>query len=188
MPAMSPFEYAFIHSLMRLNRDRAYLEYGSGGSTILADRFFDKIYSADTDVLWCEKINQCIKHGVVRCVDVGEVSEWGYPKELSEQKARQIVTVHDADIAALRKGNANFFVFLDGRCRVLTASLLHSQLTEDDLVLMHDFTCRRIYYDVLKIYDIVTVCGSLVLLKKHNAENCIRSARSLAEEHRCDFD
>lgn len=153
----------------------------------MADRFFKTIISADTDMRWCDKINTHLKNGLVRHINVGETGTWGSPKEMSEENASLIAEIHQDTLVEAKKTSNRLLILIDGRCRVLCACKIFRHLKDGDLVLVHDFTTRREYYDVLKMYDILSVCGSLVLLKKNDSAECALAAESMENFHKCDF-
>ena len=66
--------------------------------------------------------------------------------------------------------NQPVIIFLDGRCRVLTALHIHANLSGEDSVLVHDFT-RLKYQDILQAYQIIDQADSLVLLQKKTIAN-----------------
>ena len=185
LPAMSGLEYAFLRALMRQNKDCIYIEYGCGGSTLLADKYFSNIISADTDMEWCDRINTHLKNGQVRHIDVGETSDWGAPIEMSELNARKIAQIHQNVLLEAKSHHARRFILIDGRCRVFTACSIFPHITDGDIVLLHDFTTRREYYDILQMYDLAIVYGNLALLRKHNAPACM--LHNIADSYRCDF-
>lgn len=187
LPCMSGLEYAFFRALARRRKDCIYLEYGCGGSTLLADGCFARIHSSDTDKRWCGQINSRLKHGMVCHVDVGETGEWGAPRDMSEQNARKIAQVHQNVLAEAESGNPGKFILIDGRCRVLTACAIFPHVTDGDIVLVHDFTTRREYYDMLQMYDLSLVYGSLALLTKNHSPESQLACQQLAHAHRCDF-
>jgi hypothetical protein len=186
LPDMSGLEYAFLHSLMRQHRDATYIEYGCGGSTLLADRFFREIIAFDTDTRWCDRMNAQLRHGRVHYIDVGETGDWGTPKEMTEENAQKIAACFRGPGLQARASN-KLFVLIDGRCRVLTACHVFQYVKKGDIVLVHDFVDRREYYDILQMYDLRHVCGRLALLQRNNSDACKLAAKSLAAAFRCDF-
>ena len=187
LPCMSGLEYAFFRALVRRHKDCIYLEYGCGGSTVLADRYFAEIHSADTDLRWCGQINSRLKHGRVSHVEVGETGDWGAPRDVSEQNARKIAAVHQHLLADAAAANSRKFILIDGRCRVLTGCAVFPHITAGDIVLVHDFTSRREYYDLLQMYDLSMIFGSLALLTKNPSPASQVACHQLAHDHRCDF-
>jgi hypothetical protein len=186
LPAMSAQEYAFLHSLMRLHRDSTYIEYGSGGSTLLADRYFNRIIAFETDVRWCNRINAQLHHGRVQHVDVGETGDFGNPREMTAEKASRIAGCYQGQ-AQQGRTSSKLFVLIDGRCRVLTSCFVFQYVKDGDIVLLHDFINRREYYDILQMYDLCYVCGTLALLKPTNSYAGRLAATSLAAAYQSDF-
>jgi len=70
---------------------RCYLEYGSGGSTIYAANVahVPTVLSTESDVTWRNRVLESISDASrskvhVEYWDIGEVAEWGYPKDQSK--------------------------------------------------------------------------------------------------------
>jgi len=130
---------------------QCYLEYGSGGSTVHVAKVIQvpTIISVESDKLWIEKIREAI--GPTGCklfleyCDLGEVGEWGNPKNrdkvcdywryaaLPWQVARRFNLVPDT-------------VLVDGRFRV--ASFLTSLLSArvGTTILFDDYFDRPEYF------------------------------------------
>lgn len=99
---------------------------------------------------------------------MGKVHKYGRPIEVNPTITHKISSVFDSYL--LKNVNQRVIVFLDGRCRVLTALHIHPNLSDQDSVLVHDFT-RLKYQDILQAYRIVHQIDSLVLLKKKTISN-----------------
>ena len=89
-PRMSSAEIGVFVDLMR--ETNCYLEYGAGGSTILAVKSpARQIVSVETDTNWIDRLkkNELIAPALgntFRHIDVGPVGEWGVPR--GEEKIR----------------------------------------------------------------------------------------------------
>jgi hypothetical protein len=187
LPAMSAWEYVFLREIMRKHSNYAYIEYGCGGSTVLADRYFSYVNSADTDARWCNRINKVLRNGNVRHIEVGELGEWGSPMVLSAENATKIAGIHQDTLKHIKARGDRVLFLIDGRCRVLTACIIFQYLQDCDLVLIHDFSIRNEYYCILQVYDIVSVRGNLALLRKNSSPDCAAYALKLIESHISDF-
>ncbi len=89
---LPPAEAAFLHSYY--DRAGTILEYGSGGSTVLAANMTDKkIFSVESDKAWSENLRSGLaarKHETtsfqMHHVDIGETKKWG--KAVSDKNWR----------------------------------------------------------------------------------------------------
>lgn len=166
---MTPAEIA-CYSRYLVNA-RSLLEYGVGGSTVLAASLgVGSIYSVESDAAWIRQVARqpevaaFIEQGRAKLthVDIGPTGKWGYPTDRSRR----------ADWAAYackpwRDGIAPDLVLVDGRFRVSCAiqSLLHGK--PDILIAVHDFWRgrRRSYRILLTVLSIVETAGHLVVLR-----------------------
>jgi len=132
-----------------------YLEYGSGGSTLLAARNGVKhIISIDSDLGWLDTVKResaGIRSNVhlVHC-DVGPTKEWGMPadKSLAERFHRYPMAPWDV---AEKLAVIPQVIFVDGRFRV--ACFLYSllQAREGTPILFDDYRDRP-YYNVVETF------------------------------------
>ena len=172
LPRMTSAEIALFERL--LEKASYYLEYGAGGSTVLAVRSRAKhIVSVETDGSWIERLK---KHDVIskaltanrltlRHVDLGPVKEWGVP--ITEAKIRNWPRYALDPFVCT---DLNFdTVLVDGRFRV--HSLLAIANCADDAVsvFVHDYQYRYAYTVAEKYFDtIYQVDTSAVLKKRQN--------------------
>ena len=99
---------------------------------------------------------------------MGKVQKYGRPIEVNPTITHKIASVFDTHLS--KNVNQRVIVFLDGRCRVLTALHIHANLSHEDSVLVHDFK-RLKYQDILQAYHIIDQADSLVLLQKKTIDN-----------------
>ena len=163
VPKMTYKEYHFFKDYLSKHTSALYLESGSGGSTLIANRLGLSFYAYETSEDYTTYMNQLLKANKVTYVSVGKVQKYGRPIEVNTTITHKISSVFDKHL--LKNENRKVIAFLDGRCRVLTALHIHSNLSEEDSVLVHDFT-RLKYQDILQAYRVVHQIDSLVLLKK----------------------
>ena len=163
VPKMTYNEYLFFKKYLSQNTSAFYLESGSGGSTLIADSLGLNIYSYETNEDYALYINKLLKADKVNYIAVGKVHKYGRPIEVNTKITKKISSVFDRNL--IKSLSQRVIVFLDGRCRVLTALRIHSNLSNEDSVLVHDFK-RLKYQDILQAYHVVDQIDSLVLLKK----------------------
>jgi hypothetical protein len=161
------------------------LEYGTGGSTLLALNAGPKrIVSCETDAGYIDDFR--LKHASdfwnfsmieLRHLDVGVTKKWGYPVEtFTDSQADgyfRVIEEHaDADT-----------VFIDSRFRVAVAAKCYLFLGDDAKFLIHDFD-RKHYLPVLEFLELEEQVGTLALLKKR--PNSSDRAERIFREHVAD--
>ena len=168
VPKMTYKEARFFTDYLTENISSLYLESGSGGSTLIANSLGFEFHSYETSEGYTTYMNQLLQANKVTHVSVGKVQKYGRPIEVNPTITHKIASVFDAHLS--KNVNQRVIVFLDGRCRVLTALHIHSKLLDEDSVLVHDFT-RLKYQDILRAYHIIDQVDSLVLLQKKAIAN-----------------
>jgi len=163
VPKMTYREYRLFTSFLEANRSALYLESGSGGSTVIADTMGLNYHSYETSAGYATYMNALLIRKNVNHIPVGDVAKYGRPVHVNAAVSQKICSVFDTHLST--KNSRKSIVFLDGRCRVLTALHIHSLLNKEDVVLVHDFH-RHKYQDVLHAYDVLQQVDTLVFLKK----------------------
>lgn len=129
-----------------------YLEFGAGGSTFLASALVRRsVISVDSSPEWLERVRTaCLEHKhpiqpVLVSVDVGEVKEWGWPRD--ETRRESWPDYHSAVWSHPESKDADF-CFVDGRFRVacFLQSLRHTR--QEAIIGIHDFNDRPQYHVV----------------------------------------
>lgn len=155
----------FKEKLMISNK---YLEFGSGGSTVLASKYIKgSIISIESDKEWYEKLKQYLGNNDkvhLHLVDLYcKPNTWGHPtaecpienKRLYSNIVKSL-NIEDVDL-----------VLIDGRFRAACALQIHSLISENTVVLFDDFNDRIEHYGiVLDYYDIVHSVGRMLHLQK----------------------
>lgn len=151
-PADTPyFEPAGVDAFKaELAKASSYLEFGSGGSTVLADRAGIPAVSVESDAIYAKAVRSRLTSGRVRLVtpDIGMTGEWGTPLFRSEAKWRRYVE------APFPIEPFPDFVLVDGRFRVACA-LKTAQLAFENgksATLMFDDYMGRPYYHEVETY------------------------------------
>src|SRR4051812_3128434 len=83
--AMTRPEAVLFESFLRASRN--YLEFGSGGSTVMASQNVkERIVSVNSSREWLDKVAAAVTNLpgkkpelILRHVDIGPTKEWGYP-------------------------------------------------------------------------------------------------------------
>lgn len=183
VPKMTYKEARFFTDYLIKNTSALYLESGSGGSTLIANSLGFNFHSYETSEGYTTYMNQLLQANKVTHVSVGEVQKYGRPKNINPTITHKISSVFDVNLS--NNVNLRVIVFLDGRCRVLTALHIHANLSDEDSVLVHDFT-RLKYQDILQAYDIINQADSLVLLQKKTIANDV--LQQLKEKYELDIE
>ena len=140
---------------------RRYLEFGVGGSTLMATRSgLQSVVAVDLDPHWVDavtkhpEIDAAIRGGRadIRHADIGPVTQWGYPRDLGHIQCwpTYIATAWDA---WSERNEMPDLIFVDGRFRVacclsvVLVAASGSHPTDDLRVLLHDVGPDRPYYD-----------------------------------------
>ena len=168
VPKMTYKEACFFTDYLTENLSALYFESGSGGSTLIANFLGFEVHSYETSEDYTTYMNQLLQANKVTYVSVGKVQKYGRPIEVNPTITHKIASVFDTHLS--KNVNQRVIVFLDGRCRVLTALHIHANLSHEDSVLVHDFK-RLKYQDILQAYHIIDQADSLVLLQKKTIDN-----------------
>ena len=175
-------EYIFFKNFLSKHSGSLYLESGSGGSTIIASKIFNIIYSYETDYRYANYMNNLFEKQLVRHISVGETSKFGYPKNQNQQNAKKISEVFIPHLSSMEHPYA--IILLDGRCRVLTATKLYDQVSEKDYLMVHDFN-RLHYKKILEMYNLIQKVDKLAILRKKKTFK--NKTESIKKEFSLDF-
>ena len=162
-PLMSAAEVAQFE--LQLAGRASLLEFGCGGSTIVAARQVRQVVSIDSDPAWLAKVQAEIAQQAVDFTpfhaDIGRVDEWGYPADAT--RLRDWPRYHTLIWRHL-SGSPDA-VLIDGRFRVacLLQAVIHCK--PDTIFLFHDFADRPQYHVVLRHVDILTRVDTLAVLR-----------------------
>jgi len=131
----------------------AYLEFGTGGSTVLASSLVKQtIVSIDSSKDWIQKVERaCMGAPSARVrphiehIDIGPVGGFGYP--VGEQHRANWPCYH-TQIWTGRNCPLFDLCLIDGRFRVacFIQALLHC--SPETTILVHDFSSRPHYHDI----------------------------------------
>ena len=170
-----------------LHHSKRFVEFGSGGSTVLAARFVKQtIVSVDSSTAWLEDVSNAIaptssaeihfKH-----VDIGPIKEWGYPVGTSRREQWPQYSTAVWNEAAAQDFD---LALIDGRFRVpcFCEAIIHAPVGA--LIMIHDF--HRASYQVVRevARQIASIDTMAVFIK--GADSLAGRARELADRHRFD--
>jgi hypothetical protein len=153
-----------------LKKSISYIEYGMGGSTILAlTKSQAKICSIESSESWCEemrkfKIIRDHENGrlTIRNIAIGETKEWGYPVSTDNSEKFSNYSKAPYELEDLRNAD---LILVDGRFRVACCLMAILKCNSDVRIFVHDYS-KRISYNIIEKYcDIVDFAETLYLFK-----------------------
>jgi hypothetical protein len=168
-PAMTAAEIELLSAALR--PAVRYVEFGSGGSTVLAATIVgESIISVDSSQEWLGAVEQaCLEaktpimpKGVL--VDIGRIRDFGWP---IDETARDRWPDYHSSVWARWPEAAKADVFLiDGRFRVacFLQSLLHSD--SDCIFMMHDYFSRPYFHIVEMFARVIARADDLAVFVK----------------------
>src|SRR5271170_6000014 len=142
IPHMKEQECMLFLSFLR-NSDR-YLEFGSGGSTILASCYVKrKVISVESSLEWLNKVRE-EPHGFVApdffYINIGSIGNWGTPIDSSSKD--KWVNYHSSIWDSLESSFSDLY-FIDGRFRVACFAQICLHCKKDVVIGIHDFASRQ---------------------------------------------
>ncbi|HEX2592798.1 MAG TPA: hypothetical protein VHL34_14950 [Rhizomicrobium sp.] len=170
-PHMTPIELAQFKRL--LGGATHYLEFGCGGSTVLAASYpLEHIWSLDSDKAWIEN---CKRQDSVRGllldgritfhhVKIGPTRRWGYPdgKEYATRWPNYYLSIWqhlDPKLLDL--------ILIDGRWRVQCTFQSLLRVNPDCILAMHDFSDKRPEYRaILEFVDVLDQSEKLITFRR----------------------
>jgi len=180
-PHMSPDELSLFRSTLS-SEVWGYLEFGIGGSTIMAARLeVPEIVGVDSHQGWVASIRshpdmqpRVEAHTAsILHADIGPVGDWGAPKHTQNaMKWPNYIRTGWDGWASRNPDRLPDIVLVDGRFRVacclsaLVFASLHGGRPEDVRVLLHDVVPERPQYKAaITRFDVVQSSGTLRLLR-----------------------
>ena len=142
-----------------------YLEFGAGGSTVLAASLVKShVWSVDSSAEWLDKVVQAVNGsaGKLSChhVDIGPVGLWGYP--LNHAQRAKFPEYYSRIWNDLAPQDVDF-VLVDGRFRVASFCEAYRRVRSDTFIGFHDYGSRAEYHCVEKIAHMVAAIDDLAI-------------------------
>ncbi|MEO7222973.1 MAG: hypothetical protein ABIY37_10910 [Devosia sp.] len=191
-PAMSPKEIACLQKY--LAGAASYVEFGCGGSTLLAVRSPAKrVWSVESDPAWMALIRRhpeitaaeqagrlTLWHG-----DIGPTKAYGYPATpwwRLRRPGHRNKWPNYYETIWTQAGTAEADLFLiDGRFRVASGLAVAANCRDEAVVLVHDFRSRPDYNALLEVYEKIDRVRSLIVLKRKPGVSADRIAGLLED-------
>jgi hypothetical protein len=153
-----------------------YMEYGSGGSTVLAARAGARVISVETDPHYLQSVSKKVAatapdtHTDLIHADIGLTREWGRPVLTRPTTHRVAAWTRylEAPWALPQLADRRPDVILvDGRFRVAAALTCLKHLGADDRseILFDDYVGRPHYRDVEKFMPVVGTVGRMAIFR-----------------------
>jgi hypothetical protein len=168
-PFMKPLDRRLFYK--QLGKATAYLEYGSGGSTVQASLRpnLRTIISVESDLDWHVKLRTMISVPVkyIFC-DVKTVpNSWGYPGPGSTPDDLRAYSDVIRKLEPELQSSLDL-ILIDGRFRVACCLKCYDVVSDQCVILFDDFLMRPHYHIVLEYFTIVeqTADKCMVVLKK----------------------
>jgi hypothetical protein len=152
----------------RLSGCTCFLEYGAGGSTVLAAEIgVPRIYSVESDRTFLRAVKDAVAEIAPgaklydQYVDIGPTIEWGNPRDTSKAAKWPLYSSSIWHEIILKSEHAPDLVLIDGRFRVacFLATLVFSK--PGTIVLFDDYYDRPNYHIVEKYLTPVTRAGRM---------------------------
>lgn len=128
------------------------LEYGSGGSTVLAAQLGARVFSVESDRAWAERMAAQLApisdRAVVHYADIGRTGEWGKPLA-----TRAATRFHGYALSVWDRADFEHpdLVLIDGRFRAACLVAVMLRASRPTTVLMDDYEGRRYYRHVERL-------------------------------------
>jgi hypothetical protein len=167
-------EIATPYFLSLIGHCRLYLEYGSGGSTILAAALNKPFVSVDTDRLFLQSVRRKIggRTSAQRLLhaDIGLTGPWGIPFPAGKPSSRRLnkwKAYARTPWPFISQDNPPDLVLIDGRFRVATAltCCAHLSAPSDVKILVDDYTDRPSYHVIERHAKLDRVLGRMAVFR-----------------------
>lgn len=141
---------------------RTILEYGSGGSTLLAARSGARVISVESDKDWAEGLAEALRpvsdKAQVHHVDIGPTGDWGRPRGSSGAARYHRYALSVWDRPDLGEPD---LVLIDGRFRAACLAAVLLRAKRPTTVLFDDYVARKYYHGVEKLARKEEVVGRM---------------------------
>lgn len=143
----------------------AILEYGSGGSTVLAARMGKPVVSVESDRAWAGRLASHLARAGLACaavhhVDIGPTKAWGRPQSDAGWRGYPRYAVSVWDLPDLPHPD---LVLIDGRFRAACLAAVAARITRPVRVLFDDYADRPHYHKVETIARPVRFVGRMAV-------------------------
>jgi hypothetical protein len=190
IPEAPHFDQESLPLFMSVIRNcRFYIEYGSGGSTIVAARLDKRFISVDTDRFFLKSVRKKIgaisPHQRLVHADIGLTGQWGVPlriKRLKPQRLRKWTDYPETPWRLIPAGLFPDVVLVDGRFRVSTAltCCAHLVASAGARILVDDYADRP-HYHVIEKHAILTATAGRMAIFQPSPEDVRKLKETIAQ-------
>ncbi|UYO93972.1 hypothetical protein [Pollutimonas sp. M17] len=162
----------------RLSEATTYLEYGSGGSTVLAAGLGKRVYSVDSDRIFIMRVREAlnkyapdkVSNVSLLYANIGFTREWGQPvfrTPTSVRLARWREYSEKPWDSLKQVGHVPDLVLIDGRFRVACAlrSMQHLVNKPNAILIVDDYIGRDWYLEIERFGEMVEVVGRMAVFR-----------------------
>jgi hypothetical protein len=169
-PHFEPEGLEFFRSV--ISHSKVYLEYGSGGSTILAARSVSKLVSVESDWIFAKAVKRALLSSQAQIdflsPSIGLTRDWGYPVfgQPTPKRVARWKRYPQAPWPVLGPTIPDT-ILIDGRARVACAleTLLH--VPRSSLLIVDDYVDRP--YSVIEQFaEIISMHGRMAAFRKRD--------------------
>lgn len=162
----------------RLREATTYLEYGSGGSTVLAASLGKRVYSVDSDRIFLTRVQEALcEHAPNNAsnvsllyANIGFTREWGQPvfrKPTPNRMARWRQYYEMLWVSLNLARIVPDLVLVDGRFRVACAlfCMKHLISSPNSVLIVDDYMGREWYLEIERFGEMVDVVGRMAVFR-----------------------
>ena len=179
--------------LRMIEESRSYLEYGSGGSTVLAAKLHKPFVSVDTDQFFLQavhkKIGQLAPNQHLIHADIGWTKLYGYPafEKTSARRVKRWKSYAELPWRNIAEGVLPDLVMVDGRFRVAAAltSCVHLANLPQSRILVDDYAERAHYHALEKYAQLAGMAGRMAIFQPPSS--CSPEMFEAIEEYSLDW-
>lgn len=141
----------------------AILEYGSGGSTVLAAELAKTVTSVESDKAWADRLTARLAgfpNARVVYVDIGPTGAWGFPARAKSHETfhRYALSVWDDPLMPQPD-----LVLVDGRFRAACLAATKLRTNTPVTLLFDDYAKRRYYHRVERLATLDQMVGRMAV-------------------------
>ncbi len=141
------------------------LEYGSGGSTVMASEMPDKtIFAVESSRVWTKMMRNWFEEAqppsmpFMQHINIGPTGKWGTPKTTKGFQRYHLYPLWIWDIEEFKHPDV---ILVDGRFRVACALTAMLRCTKKTTLLFDDYEGRRGYHRIEEFLEKKEVVGNM---------------------------
>ncbi len=169
---------------------RRVLEYGAGGSTVMALAHVRAgVVAVDSSRAWLDKVAAAAGPDAAKLrslhVDIGPLGKWGKPADLSPASQARFPAYHQRVWSEIADCDYDLFL-IDGRFRVACLATIVLNARRPWRALVHDYPERRHYHGMERIAQRTGLVETLATFEPA-AGDVDAEARALLAHHAVDW-